>query len=343
MKRKASRVPLSCLLALIVLLPLSALSSPPSGGTPAAAQSTAAPPVGFGIEVAFYTPRFASAPVIRESLLAVNQTWGIYPSVRVHVFTPGEGGPGLLILKGEKDDLALAQDIASALDDLGAAPALIPVPLEFRRAAAVKDDLLALARLAGIPWGEEHFAVFPPAGSGELFFKGAEEEAEKVREIAARLDQPEHASLSDSGWGFLRLFRKDLFSHFLSVSAYAASALLLLLVHFLLVHLPVIGRVYERWFTLIWTKVLDNVRGRDFVYEVLKNLIHTAVLSAEGSARGEKPSPPPMSSADRKTRALAAARDLLRYRGFDTDDPQIRRLSESLVDAELAEGKSCLS
>lgn len=343
MKRKAIRAAWLLLLALLALRPPSAGPAPSPAGTPAAARATEESTVGFGPEVAFYTPRCVSAPALKESLLAVNQTWGIYPSVRVHVFAPGPDEAGLLILKGEKDDLALAREIAAALDDLGAAPALIPVPLEFRRPAAVKDDLLALARSVGIPWGEDELTVFPPGGGGELFFKGAEEEAELVREIASRLDQSEHASLSDSGWGFLRLFRKDLVSHFLTVSAYAASALLLLLIHFLLVRVPVLGRAYERWFTLIWTKMLDNVRGRDFVYEVLKNLIRTAVLSAEGSVGGEMPAGRAAASADLRSRALASARDLLRYRGFDPDDPQIRSLSESLVDAALMEGKSRLS
>jgi hypothetical protein len=293
---------------------------------------------GYEPGVAVVSLRSVSPQQMRQNLLAVNQAWGICPSVRVYVFGTDGPGKGILLLKGNGDDVKLAGEIVAALDDLGVAPpplALAPIPLESRRASAIKDALLALAREAKLPWDESRFVVFPPGGNGELFFRGPEEEAEKVREIAERLDQSEHASLSDAAANFLRCFRKDLFSHFLTVSTYFSAALLLLLVHFILVKLPFLGRIYERWFTLIWTKILDNVRGRDFAYEVIKSLIRTAVLSTEQSARRDKACGLAVSAAEKKSRALSVSRDLLRFRGFNPDDPQIKRLTDDLIEAEV--------
>ncbi len=329
MKSSAIHPKLVLLPALVLAFPLALLPAP----SPPAPE---APPLAFGTESAFYSPRFAPAAAIRESLLAVNRTWGIFPSVRAYVFAPPAGSPGLLILRGEKEDLALARDVAAALDELAIPSSLVPIPLDWRRAAAVKGDLIALSSASGGGWSEDDFTVFPPGRRGELFFRGEEEEAEKVRELAARLDQAEHASAADVGLAFLRLFRKDLVSHFLTVSTLAASALLLILLHFLISRAPLLGRVYERWFTLVWTKLLDNVRGRDFAYEVLKDLIRTAVLSAEGAARAEKPAGTALATPGIKDRALAEARELLRFRGFNPDDPQVGRLARSLLDAELA-------
>ena len=121
------------------------------------------------------------------------------------------------------------------------------------------------------------------------------------------------------------------------MSTYVSAALLLLLVHFILVKLPFLGRIYERWFTLIWTKILDNVRGRDFAYEVIKSLIRTAVLSTEQSARRDKACGLAVSAAEKKSRALSVSRDLLRFRGFNPDDPQIKRLTDDLIEAEVEE------
>ena len=326
----------STIRATLIFLPALALAFSPALLPAPSPPASPAPPLAFGTESAFYSPRFAPAAAVRESLLAVNRTWGIFPSVRAYVFAPAAGSPGLLILRGEKDDLLLARDVAAALDELGVPASLVPIPLEWRRAAAVKGDLIAISRASGVGWSEDDFTVFPAGGRGELFFRGEEEEAEKVRELAARLDQAEHAAPADVGLSFLRLFRKDLVSHFLTVSTLAASALLLVLFHFLLSRVPLLGRAYERWFTLVWTKLLDNVRGRDFAYEVLKDLVRTAVLSAEGAAREEKPAGPSLAPAGLKDRALASARELLRFRGFDPDDPRIGRLARSLLDAELS-------
>ncbi len=287
--------------------------------------------------------RNASPERIREYLLLINRNWGLFPSLQFLEFPVPEGGGELLLLRGRQEEAEEAVRIAEELDRLYPSPAepepLAPVPLAHLGGPAMREKLLALARAAGLALEPEQLLVFPPGSSGSLFFRGPAAEAKQVRDLKAELDQPRYGSPSDLWSGFYREFRKDLSANFLAVTTYAASALLLLCLHFLLGRVPWLGKRYQQWFTLIWTHLIHDVRGRDFAYEVIKRLVETAVDSVEQLSRrplaAAVPPAVPVSPETKKSRAMAIARDLLVFRGFDPDDPEIKRMVSDLVEAAV--------
>ncbi len=69
---------------------------------------------------------------------------------------------------------------------------------------------------------------------------------------------------------------------------------------------------------------------------MIKDLVGTAVDSVEHSARRPLGAPgTPESGERKKSRALAIARDLTAFRGFNPDDPEIKRLISDLVEAAV--------
>ena len=131
----------------------------------------------------------------------------------------------------------------------------------------------------------------------------------------------------------------DIGDNVITISTYVISALLLLFLHFLLIKIPGIGKVYERWFTLIWTKLLDGIKGKDFALEVIREITETAVLSSEQYSLAEiksgRKTKTDITPAEKKERALRIARQLLSYRGFNPDDPQIKRVVDDIIEAQV--------
>lgn len=325
------------LFLLLMLLP--GYSSGEETGMDAAGETAAA----YDRTVSLVALRNAPPARIREYLLLINRSWGLFPSLQFLEFPVPEGGSELLLLRGREEEVREAARIAEALDRLYPSAAepepLAPVPLAHLGGPTMREKLLALARSAGLALQPEQLLVFPPGSSGSLFFRGPAAEAKQVRELKAELDQPRHGSPADLWSGFYREFRKDLSASFLAVATYAASALILLCLHFLLGRVPWLGKIYGRWFTLIWTRLIHDVRGRDFAYEVIKKLVETAVDSVEQLSRrplATAGSPAvPVSPETKKSRAMAIARDLLVFRGFDPDDPEIQRTVSDLVEAAV--------
>lgn len=301
------------------------------------------PETAYDRTVALVALRRAGPAWIRENLALLNRNWGIFPTLQYLELPVGEGAGELLFLRGRKDEVAQAARIAEEMDRFHPAPvdpvALSPIPLGHLSGPSMRNQLLALSRAAGLELKPEQLLLFPPGAGASLFFRGPAPEAKRLGELKVELDQPRHGSAVDLWSGFSGRFRRDLFNHFLTVSTYAASALLLLCLHFLLSRVPWLGKRYQRWFTLIWTRLIQDIRGRDFAYEVLKSLAETAVDSVEQASRrplGAAGGPELPESAERtKSRAMAIARDLAAFRGYNPDDPEIKRILSDLVEAAV--------
>jgi hypothetical protein len=285
----------------------------------------------------------ASPARIEEALILLNRNWGIFPSIQYLRFPMPGGGPELLFLRGRNEEVESARRIAEQLDVLypsgEVAGPVTPLPLANLSACSMKKKILAVAGEAGLGLGPEQLIIFPEKSGGSLFFQGSPSDANQVREIKKELDQPRHESIADLISGFLRSFREDLSVHFLTVSTYAASAIILLIIHFVLIHIPWVGKFYQRWFTLIWTRLIDDVKGRGFAFEVIKSLSETAVEAVEQESRGavktNKTSETISTGSSKKARALSIARELLVYRGFNPDDPQIKRVVNDVIEGAV--------
>ncbi len=297
-------------------------------------------PLAFERTVEMVILRRAEPARIRENLSLLNRTWGIFPSLQYLELSVPESDGELLFLRGRKDEVARAARIAEGMDRFYPPPPeprpLAPIPLSHLRGTAMRPKLLSLADASGLELADDQLLVFPPGPAGSLFFRGPAPEARQLRELTAELDQPRHGSWRDLAAAFTGAFRRDLSSSFLTVATYAASALLLLVLHFILSRVPWLGRKYQRWFTLIWTRLIHDVKGRDFAYDVIRDLARTAAVSVEQSSRrppGAAGSPePPGQPEIKKSRAMAIARDLLAFRGFDPDDPETERMVSDLVE-----------
>ena len=247
-----------------------------------------------------------------------------------------------MFLRGRKEDVESAGRIAESLDGLYPGPpeasSVMPLALAHLSASSIRKKLLALSARVGLGLKPDQLLIFPGGAGGSLFFRGSLTLAKQVREIKAELDQPQHQSFLDLLVGFLRSFREDLSSHFLTVSTYIASALLLLLLHFIVIQVPWLGVRYQRWFTLIWTRLIDDVKGRNFAFEVIKSLAETAVESVDQVARSsvkEKVQTAAPSGPEKKMRALAIVREMLIYRGFKPDDPQVKQIVDNVIEAAV--------
>ncbi len=314
-------------------------SQPPEAARPAAA----APPAAYDRIVAPVVARNATPAQIESALNLIARTWGIFSSLQyLHLPIPG-GEAGLLFLRGKGDEVAEALRVAECLDRFypppSGPPLLTSLPLLHLGASAMREKLLNLSGLVSLGIEPEQLVIYPSAAGGSLFFLGSPAAAKQVREITEELDRPRYESFADMASAFLRTFRGDFASHFLTISTYAASALLLLLIHFILIHIPWLGPLYQRWFTLIWTRLIDDVKGRDFVFEVIKSLTETAVEVVEqsscapmgaGGSSGET-----LSGEQKKSRAMAVARDLAIFRGFNPDDPDVKRVMNDLIEAAV--------
>lgn len=280
---------------------------------------------------------------IEEALKTISRNWNLFPSLQFLACPIPDVGKDVLFLRGYDDEVAPARRVAEFLDGFYPAPSagisLFRMPLDHISAPAMRLMLLAVSDKAGLGWTPDGFLVFPPGYKGSLFFRGTAAGAKEAREIKEELDRPRYGSIVDMLAGFWGAFRRDLSAHFLAVATYVVSALLLILLHFLLIKLPWLGKRYERCFTLIWTKVLDNVKGRDFAFEVLKSIAATAVESAEQSFRGEVKRDLQAAGVVRpevkKARAVAIARELMVYRGFNPDDLQVKRVIDNLIEAKV--------
>ncbi len=327
-----------CLIPL--LLSLSAGFSPAVEEVPGRIEL---PETAYDRTVALVALRRAGTERIRENLALLHRNWGIFPTLQYLELPVGEDGGELLFLRGRQEEVARAARIAEEMDRFYPDPAdpvtLSPIPLGHLSGSSMRNQLLALSRAAGLELEPEQLLLFPPGSGASLFFRGPAPEAKRLGELKAELDQARHGSAVDLWSGFSGRFRRDLFNHFLTVSTYAASALLLLCLHFLLGWIPWLGKRYQRWFTLIWTRLIQDIKGRDFAYEVLKSLAETAVDSVEQASRrplGSGAGPEiPESSERKKSRAMAVARDLAAFRGYNPDDPEVKRLLSDLVEAAV--------
>jgi len=322
----------------LLIFPAMAPAAEPGEGMPGE------PVAVFDRTVALVSLRNTPPAQIRENLALLNRNWGIFPSIQFLELPVSGGGEELLFLRGRKEEVEEAVRIAEAMDRLYPPPSdpalLAPVPLVHLGGRSMREKLLSLARASGLGLDPAQFLVFPPGPNGSLFFYGSAAEAGQVQELKTELDRPRHGSPVDLFSGFYREFRNDLAAHFITVATYAASALILLCLHFLLGRLPWLGRKYRSWFTLIWTRLIHDVRGRDFAYEVIKNLAEAAAAAAvEQSSRrplsGAASPAPPVAPETQKSRAMAIARDLLAFRGFDPDDPELIRITSDLVESAV--------
>lgn len=332
MKKSWSWIPL-----LLILFPVFALAVeeiPEIFGEPA---------IAYDRSIVLVSLRRADPVWIRENLSLLNSNWGIFPSLRyLELAIPG-GDVELLFLRGRQEEVTAASRIAEAMDRIYPDPSemmtLFPIPLSHLSGPSMREKLLELAPAAGLELEPGQLLLFPPGSQGSLFFRGLTSESKKLRELKTELDQARHGSAADLLSGFCGRFRQDLSAHFFTVSTYAASALLLLILHFLLCRIPWLGRQYQRWFTLIWTRLIQDVRGRDFAYDVIKNLVETAVDSVEQSssrALGASGGPELAESSEiKKSRALVIARDLAAFRGYNPQDPEIKRLISDLIEAAV--------
>ncbi len=282
--------------------------------------------------------RYGRAEEIERDLKEIGRSWRIYPSVRFLRYGFPAGDEALLLF-GETGEVRTARMIAEHLDGFyspapaAALPLISRVPLEFSSPERIRKELLEISRSAGLNWEKGDFLIFPPGRRGGLFFLGPAEEARKVGEVTRELDLPRRSGPVDLGLASWHAVRRDFFNHFTTVFTLAVSALALVLLHFALVKIPGLGRRYERWFTLIWTRLLDNVRGRDFALEVIRKIADTAIVAAE------KETPPPLSSGGERSRPaggespLRISRRLLRFRGLDPDDPEVKFALEKFLAA----------
>jgi len=285
----------------------------------------------------------ASPARIEEALIELNRHWGIFPSVQYLRFPISGGGPELLFLRGRNEEVDSARRIAEQLDSLypgeEAAGPVTPLPLANLSAGSMKEKILAISGETGLGLGSEQLIIYPDKPGGSLFFQGSPSTASQVRDLKKELDQPRHESIADLISGFLRSFREDLSVHFLTVSTYAASAIILLIIHFVLIHIPWVGKFYQRCFTLIWTRLIDDVKGRGFAFEVIKELSEIAVEAVEqesqNAVKTDKTSETILTGSAKKARALSIARELLIYRGFNPDDPQIKRVVNDVIEGAV--------
>jgi len=282
---------------------------------------------------------------VEETLSGISKTWGLFPSLEYLSLSLPGAEKEILILRGYAADVTLAEEITSSLDAAHpASAALFPLPLENLRAPLMKEKLLELSREAGSGWEEKQFLIFPPGPAGSLFFRGAAPDAKKVKVLKDALDQPQYGSFTDSWVNFWRVFRRDAASHFITISTYFASALILILIHFILIKIPWLGKRYERCFTLVWTKLLDTIKGRDFAFEVIKSITEIAVESAQEYGQDEGGEPVAAGAVpgatSRRERARSIARELLVYRGINPDDPQVERVVDNVINAEILKLKN---
>jgi len=290
-------------------------------------------------EVEIVVLKASSPEAVKETLAGVGARWGLFAGMDILPVTGPAPGSGALLVRGREEQVDLAVRLARGLDGLlppaAVSSRLVPVPLEHVGPAAMKEMLLLLWERAGLPADGPRLVIFPGESRGNLFFLGSAEEAARIASLARALDEPRFAGVADNFRGFWREFRSDLERHFIALSTYLAAALALLGLHLLLTVVPGLGPIYRRWFDLVWTRLLDGIKGRDFVYEVLRRLAETAVAAARN-----EPFPPPSGSAgdggDLRRRALANCRELMRLRGLDPNRSDLRGLAEQFVDAALS-------
>jgi len=310
---------------------------------PAVGEETVPPAALPDREVEIVVLKASSPEAVKETLSSVGARWGLFAGMDLLPVSGPEPGEGALLFRGREEQVELAVRLARGLDGLlppAAAPVrLVPVPLEHVGPAAMKEMLLRLRERAGLSADGARLVIFPGESRGNLFFLGSAEDAARLVPLARALDEPRFAGFADGLRGFWREFRVDAERHFIALSTYLAAALALLLLHLLLTVVPGVGPLYRRWFDLIWTRLLDGIKGRDFVYEVLRRLAETAVAAARNEPA------PPASGAVRdvealRRRALTNCRELMRLRGLDPGRSDLRGLAEKFVDAALSERPS---
>jgi len=330
----------------LIIFPLAACIDPGSLFAVSGEQASISPSLessgGYGRTLELVTLRNASPDQIERILRTISGRWGIFPSLDYFSFRFTDGKGDLLLIRGNEEEAILAARTADSLDNLFPPPAdppgLFRISLSRLGAPAMRQKLLELCRLTKLPLRKEQFFIYPPGPAGSLFFRGTPAEVKRVRELRDELDQARYETFPDMLSGFWRIFRSDLSAHFLTVSTYAASVLILLLLHFILIHVPIIGRYYERCFTLVWTKVFDNVKGRGFILEVIRKAAATAVESVEQSGSTEEPvgsEDSSSSSAVKKKKAMRVASGILRFRGVNPSIPLVRDIISEEIEAQV--------
>ena len=280
-----------------------------------------------------------------EADLAISETrklikkMAIHPRVTMHRYSPPDSDRQIVFIKGSSKDVNTVKSVLSVIDGRsGRSLYITRFPLLKASAEKMKERLLDMAGIADIDVTEDQFIVYPSRGRGSLFFIGRQAVGDELQEIRKEFDKERHVSAREALLGYLEDFHNSLISSLGKVLVYLFLALILISVHYTLTVLPGVGRVYERFFTAIWSKLIADFKGRDFALAIIRAAAEVAAKAAEGKESetrrrmepGKLPSPE-----DIKLIAREKALVYLEYRGIDTRDKRVGKLLDTFIDAAM--------
>lgn len=317
--------------------PLPETPEPPTPPPAAADRDLAAQFAPEGMDVAILTS--ADAGRAEESLKSIFSRFKMHPRYTLAVYPlPGDKKPRLVFIRGKDADVALVKKALAAMDEaarLGApeakGPALTRIDLKESSAAEMRRRLVEAAGRAKLQLGEKDFLVYPDGAAASLFFIGDQELSDRVTEMSKGLDRPEPPDMLTRAKTYARQLGDETAKSLGGLFSTLLSAFALIFLHFILCHLPFLGKMYQRSFKLFWEKLFASFKGQDLAWEIIKAAAELGVASSSrplaGAARG-------VGSGETKTRAMKVACEYVRWRGLDAGNPEIRSLLDAAIDAE---------
>ncbi len=278
----------------------------------------------------------------------------IWPRYKLTAFVlPGEKKSRLVFIRGKDAEVRMVKKILGAMEEAATTtpgelekPFIMSIPLKEVCATEMKPLLIKAASRAGLVLSEKDLFIYPEGPNGSLFFIGAPALADRVTEISEELDRVKTLGRVKSFRVYLSTLMDETGRAFGALFATLISALVIIVLHIILCHIPFIGPRYRSYFRLFWEKLFASFKGRDLALEIIQTAAELGVAAGEQAVLGQRkvrelaPGDATGELLQRmKERATVVASDYIRWRGVDLRKPEVGRLMEAAVDAEMVRRK----
>ncbi|MEJ2744220.1 MAG: hypothetical protein P8123_00795 [bacterium] len=274
-----------------------------------------------------------------ELLKALFSRFRMSPRYAIAVYPlPGEKRPRLVFIKGKDADVVLVKKALAAMDEAAKlnapeakGPLLMRVDCNEVSASEMRRRLVEAAGRAKLLLDENDFIVYPDGATASLFFIGDPELSDRVTEMSNGLDRSAPPDVLARAKEYARRLGNETAKGFGGLLSTLLSALILILLHLILCHLPFVGRGYRRSFKLFWEKLFASFKGQDLAWEIIKAAAGLGVASSPRPLAGVVKG---AGSREIKDHAMRVACEYVRWRGLDSDSPEIQSLLDAAIDAE---------
>jgi hypothetical protein len=214
-------------------------------------------------------------------------------------------------------------------------PSLMRIDLDELGAEEMRRRLVEAAGRAKLMLSENDFLVYPDGEAASLFFIGAPELSDRITEMSKGLDRSASPDTLARAKAYAFRIGEETAKSLGGLFSTLISALVLILLHLILCHLPFLGNRYRRSFKLFWEKLFASFKGQDLAWEIIKAAAELGVASSARPLTGAAKSPDGRES---REQAMRVACNYARWRGIDTRRPEIRSLLNAAIDAEAGRG-----